>query len=84
MFEVNYLRPKNLAEAVQLYRTTPGCRLLAGGTDLMVMLHARTVKPAPQALLDLWSLDELKGVRIDTGMISVGAAEPNSFEVLPA
>jgi xanthine dehydrogenase small subunit len=75
MFEMNYLRPKNLAEAVQLYRTTPGCRLLAGGTDLMVMLHARTVKPAPQALLDLWSLDELKGVRIDTGMISVGAAE---------
>lgn len=75
MREVRLLRPRSLDEAVRLYQQTPGCRPLAGGTDLMVMLHAHTVKPAPQALLDLWSLDELKGVRIDTGMISVGAAE---------
>jgi len=81
MHEVNYLRPKNLAEAVQLYRTTPGCRLLAGGTDLMVMLHARTLRPEPQALLDVWSLSELKGVRVRHGRrgrepsLIIGAAE---------
>ena len=34
MQEVTYLRPENIQDAVQLYRTTPGCRLLAGGTDL--------------------------------------------------
>ncbi len=75
MHEVNYLRPKNLAEAVQLYRTTPGCRLLAGGTDLMVMLHARTVHPEPRALLDVWSLPELKGVRRVNEALEIGAAE---------
>ena len=75
MHEVNYLRPKNLADAVQLYRTTPGCRLLAGGTDLMVMLHARTLRPEPRALLDVWSLPELKGVRRVNEGLEIGAAE---------
>ena len=75
MRDVTYLRPKDVTDAVQLYRTTPGCRPLAGGTDLMVMLHARTLRPAPRAILDVWGLPELKGVRRVDGMIEVGAAE---------
>ena len=75
MHEVKYIRPKSLADAVQTYRTTPGCRPLAGGTDLMVMLHARTVRPQPLAVLDLWSLAELKGVRRVQDMVEIGAAE---------
>ena len=75
MRDVTYLRPRDLKDAVQLYRTTPGCRLLAGGTDLMVMLHARTLRPEPRAVLDLWSLPELKGVRRVDGMVEIGAAE---------
>lgn len=78
MHDVTYLRPKDLNDAVQLYRTTPGCRPLAGGTDLMVMLHAGTVRPAPLAVLGLWSLPELKGVRRVDGMLEVGAAESYS------
>ena len=76
MHAVTYLRPKSVSEAVQLYRTTPGCRPLAGGTDLMVMLHARTLRPEPRAVLDLWSLAELKGVRRLGDILEVGAAEP--------
>ena len=75
MHEVTYLRPKNLVDAVRLYRTTPGCRPLAGGTDLMVMLHARTLRPEPRAVLDLWSLLELKGVRQTDATLEIGAAE---------
>src|SRR6266513_3288677 len=75
MHEVKYIRPKNLADAVHIYRTTPGCRPLAGGTDLMVMLHARTLRPEPRAVLDLWSLAELKGVRRAGDMLEIGAAE---------
>ena len=75
MHEVTYLRPKNLKDAVDLYRTTPGCRPLAGGTDLMVMLHAGSLRPAPRAVLDLWSLTELKGVRRAGDMLEIGAAE---------
>ena len=75
MPDVTYLRPRNIKDAVQLYRTTPGCRLLAGGTDLMVMLHAGTIRPAPSAVLDLWSLPELKGVRRVNDALEIGAAE---------
>lgn len=75
MYEVNYLRPMNLAEATQLYQSIPGCRPLAGGTDLMVMLHARTLRPAPQALLDLWGLAELKGFRRVADTLEIGAGE---------
>src|SRR5258708_33773055 len=75
MHEVKYIRRKGLADAVQTYRITPGCRPLAGGTDLMVMLHARTVRPEPRAVLDLWSLAELKGVRRVQDMGEIGAAE---------
>src|SRR6266545_3126103 len=75
MHEVKYIRPRSLADAVHIYRTTPGCRPLAGGTDLMVMLHAHTLRPAPQAVLDLWSLAELKGVRRGGDMLEIGAAE---------
>src|SRR3989442_2126335 len=75
MHEVTYIRPRNLADAVHIYRTTPGCRPLAGGTDLVVMLHARTLRPEPEAVLDLWSLAELKGVRRAGDMVEIGAAE---------
>jgi len=42
----------------------------------MVMLHAHTLRPEPAALLDLWSLNELKGVRRTDGMLEIAAAEP--------
>src|SRR5258706_11531774 len=75
MREVKFIRPKSLADAVQIYRATPACRPLAGGTDLMVMLHARTLRPEPRAVLDIWSLAELKGVRRHNGILEIGAAE---------
>jgi CO/xanthine dehydrogenase FAD-binding subunit len=76
MPDVTYLRAKDVKDAVQLYRTTPGCRLLSGGTDLMVMLHAGTLRPTPRAILDIWSLPELKGIRRAEGMLEIGASEP--------
>jgi len=42
----------------------------------MVMLHAGTLRPQPQAVLDLWSLNELKGVRRTGDMLEIAAAEP--------
>ncbi len=40
----------------------------------MVMLQARAIRP--RALLDLWSLKELKGIHELDGMLEIGAAEP--------
>ena len=76
MPDVTWLRPRDLADALRLLRDTEACRPIAGGTDVMVMLHAGAMRPAPRALLDLWSLGELKGVRRTGGAIEIGAAEP--------
>src|SRR5881394_888682 len=74
MPEVTYLRPRDVAHAVRLCEGTPDARPLGGGTDLMVMLHAGTIRP--RALVDLWSLAELKGIRRVDGGVEIGAAEP--------
>jgi CO/xanthine dehydrogenase FAD-binding subunit len=69
-----FLRPRSLKEALDLLSRSEDCRVLAGGTDLMVMLHAGVVRP--KVVLDVWSLPELKGIRTDDGFLEVGAAEP--------
>ena len=74
MPDVACLQPRDVADAVRLCRETPDARLLAGGTDLMVMLHAGSVRP--RALVNLWSLAELKGIRHVDGVVEIGAAEP--------
>ncbi len=68
-----YLRPRALREAVELLAATPDARPLAGGTDLLVALHARTI--APTALIDVGKLTELRGITEADGALEIGAAE---------
>ncbi len=63
--------PATLSEAFAL-RAEGGWRPLAGGTDLMVQLEADVAEP-PARVLDLWRLDELKGISTDGYEVSVGA-----------
>ena len=49
----------------------PQLRIVAGGTDIMVMLHAGVVSAG--ALLDLWKVDELRGISVDSGTLTLGA-----------
>jgi xanthine dehydrogenase small subunit len=63
--------PATLSEALDLMAASP-YRPLAGGTDLMVQLEADVLEP-PAAVLDLWRLDELRGVSTDGYDVSIGA-----------
>jgi xanthine dehydrogenase small subunit len=63
--------PATLAEALAL-RAGGSYTPLAGGTDLMVQLEA-DVAAAPEAVLDLSRLSELKGVSTDGYDVSIGA-----------
>jgi CO/xanthine dehydrogenase FAD-binding subunit len=63
--------PRTLADAYAALAESPQ-RPLAGGTDLLVQLAADT-GPAPDRILDLWGLDELRGIRIDAGILELGA-----------
>jgi CO/xanthine dehydrogenase FAD-binding subunit len=45
---------------------------IAGGTDLMVALTGELGEP-PERMLDLWQLDELRGIALDGGALVIGA-----------
>ncbi len=49
----------------------PGLTPIAGCTDVYVGLHFGTVKE--QRFIDLWSLDELRGIALDAGRLRIGA-----------
>jgi CO/xanthine dehydrogenase FAD-binding subunit len=63
--------PATLAEALALMGSG-GLRPLAGGTDLMVQLEADAEAP-PAGVIDLWRLDELRGIDYDGYEVAIGA-----------
>jgi carbon-monoxide dehydrogenase medium subunit len=50
----------------------PAWRLVAGGTDLMVQI-AGELGPPPERVIDLWALDELRGIAVDGDALVLGA-----------
>src|SRR6186997_1001138 len=63
--------PRALVEAYAVLAEGPA-RPIAGGTDLMVALTGELGEP-PDRILDLWGLDELRGIALDGDTISLGA-----------
>ena len=64
--------PSNLLEALDLLGREPGVwKPFAGGTDLMVLLEAG--KLAHQNYINIWSLDELRGIEITDSHVTCGA-----------
>src|SRR5918996_1185571 len=70
--EVEYVRPSTLDEAVRLLGANDGARALAGGQTLTNVMKARAA--APDVLVDLNGLDELRAIRRSgDGGLEVGA-----------
>jgi xanthine dehydrogenase small subunit len=63
--------PRALADAYAMLADGPA-RPIAGGTDLMVALTGELGQP-PDRILDLWGLDELRGITLDGDTITLGA-----------
>lgn len=66
--------PARLADALALLADGDdrAWRPVAGGTDLMVQLAGEIGEP-PERVLDIWSLDELRGIELDGDAIVIGA-----------
>ena len=47
-------------------------RPVAGGTDLLVQLTGE-IGPAPERVIDLWRVEELRGIRVRDGALELGA-----------
>jgi CO/xanthine dehydrogenase FAD-binding subunit len=64
--------PKTLPEAYDVLRERGHqLHVLAGGTDLMVSLNTRALRPTE--VLNIWSLDELRGINFRDGELRIGA-----------
>ena len=50
----------------------PPWRPLAGGTDLMVQVTGELGEP-PERILDIWALDELRGITVEGDALVIGA-----------
>jgi xanthine dehydrogenase small subunit len=82
--------PRTLSQAFDLIASVPH-RPVAGGTDLLVQITGEIGEP-PERVIDLWGLDELRGITVQPGALVVGALttytdlrrSPDVAEHLPA
>jgi len=66
--------PTRLEAAYALLADADGrpWRPLAGGTDLMVQMTGEIGEP-PDRILDIWGLDELRGIAVESDALVIGA-----------
>jgi CO/xanthine dehydrogenase FAD-binding subunit len=67
--------PRDLAgayEALSAGTAETPVRPIAGGTDLMVAITGELGSP-PASVVDLWAIDDLRGIAIDGGSLALGA-----------
>jgi 4-hydroxybenzoyl-CoA reductase subunit beta len=66
------VRPTTLAQVLKACRDHPEGRLVGGGTDLIVNIRRGIV--APESLIDLTGVKELRGIAADAQALEIGAA----------
>jgi len=64
--------PRTLADAYALLGAGGGWRPIAGGTDLLVQITGE-LAPPPERVLDIWALDDLRGIDLDGNELVLGA-----------
>ena len=69
--EVEYARPGSVEEAISLLAEHEGARALAGGQTLVNVMKARAA--APDVLVDLNRLDDLKRISVSGDVLELGA-----------
>lgn len=72
--EFELLQPRDLRHALRLLSPSNGApppTPFAGGTDLMVHLNAGTLRE--RRFINLWDLNELRGIRARGGVLAIGA-----------
>ena len=72
MFDVEYIRPPDVAGALDFLRDYSGdTTILAGGTDVMIDLRSGVLKT--RYLLDVSRLTELREIKLENGALIIGA-----------
>lgn len=79
----SYARPQNVEDVLQmLAEQGDDAKVLAGGQSLVPLLNFRLARPS--VLIDLGIVDELKGIEVLDGSVSIGAmARQRDVETSP-
>jgi carbon-monoxide dehydrogenase medium subunit len=76
MYQFNYLKPANVAEAAALLAQHPDARVLAGGQSLIAAMKLRLAQPSD--LIDLSGIADLRGIKVDASTVTIGAMTRHS------
>ncbi|MBM08186.1 MAG: carbon monoxide dehydrogenase [Magnetovibrio sp.] len=69
--EFNYHRPESLDDAIELINTTVDGLFLAGGQTILPLMKHNLATPTD--IIDLASIEELKGISVNDESITIGA-----------
>ncbi len=76
MHAFDYHRPATLKDAAALLRKNENARLLSGGQSLIPALKMRLTQTP--ALIDVNAIDELRGIKLEGALLTVGAGMRHS------
>jgi carbon-monoxide dehydrogenase medium subunit len=76
MNDFTFVRPATIADALAHVRAAPDARLIAGGQSLLAAMKLGLA--APEALVDLSAIGELRGITIDGTTLRIGAMTPHA------
>ena len=90
MYSFKYQRAKSVADAAAVISKNADAKLLAGGQSLVATMKLRLSRPT--YLIDLGSIAELRGIKVEGGAVTVGAmmrhaevaASPEVKKAIPA
>lgn len=75
MADLSYVAPDSIDAAVALLtKAGDGARVMAGGTDVLVLLHGEII--APELIVDIKNIPEMRAIAAEDGGWRVGAAVP--------
>lgn len=71
MYAFEYQKATTVADAVAKLAASPDAKLLAGGQSLVASMKLRLANPGQ--VIDLGTVPELRGIKVDAGGVTVGA-----------
>ena len=76
MYEFDYQKAASLEDAAKFLAANEEAKLVAGGMTLIPTLKQRLAKPSD--LIDLATIDGLRGIKEEGGGVTIGAMTPRA------
>lgn len=72
--DFDYYNPQSVDSLANVIHELPNYALLAGGTDLLVKMKEKLLRPMPQNVVDIGGISALRTITEHDGYIRIGAA----------